>query len=224
MRRKRKGYMGFRDSPGPLIILGNMEEVWKDISGFEGIYKVSNLGSIVSLDRIVKSNFRTTEYSKRVPGKLISPVNNGVGYLQVTLNKEGKKFKKYVHVLVAETFLKKPDSSILLEVNHIDHIKINNVCSNLEWVSKSENHLKKGDYYGRVSYNCLDCKIKLSDSKAKRCKSCNFLKSRKVKDRPSKESIESLLESKSFVDVGKLFNVSDNTIRSWLKGYNKDIK
>jgi DNA-directed RNA polymerase subunit RPC12/RpoP len=215
--------MGFRYSPSPLIILDSMKEVWENISGFEGVYKVSNLGSIISLDRIVKSNFKNTEYNKRVSGKLITPVNNGFGYLQVTLNKEGKKFKKYVHVLVAEAFLKKPSSDILLEVNHIDHIKINNMCSNLEWVSKSENLLKKGDYYGRVSYNCLDCKTKLSDNKAKRCKSCSFLNSRKVKNRPSKETIESLLRNKSFVEVGKLFNVSDNTIKSWLNGYSKDI-
>ena len=79
---------------------------------YEGLYKVSNFGRILSL------NYRNT-------GKpdLLNPSDNG-GYLQVELckNKEYKKCK--VHRLVAETFLPNPEN--LPEVNHIDEDKTNN--------------------------------------------------------------------------------------------------
>lgn len=96
-------------------------EIWKAVKGYDGLYEVSNNGKV--------KNF--------VSGKLLSPVDNGVGYLKVELWKEKRGKKKYVHRMVAEAFL--PNLHNKTEVNHIDGNPSNNCVSNLEWVSSSEN-------------------------------------------------------------------------------------
>lgn len=102
-----------------------MEE-WKDIIGFEGIYKVSNLGNVLSLN-----------FKRSGKAKLLKPCVNGEGYYNITLRKNMKSYTKTIHVLVAEAFLNKSDSSF--QVNHIDGIKLNNIYSNLEWCSSGDN-------------------------------------------------------------------------------------
>ena len=194
-----------------------MKEVWKDILEYEGLYQVSNLGRVRSLDRIVYSHIKGKPYQKMFNGKIMSPANNGIGYYQVGFTNNGKTSKKYVHVLVAEHFLEKPNDFEYFEVNHIDHNKSNNTLTNLEYVTKSQNILKSADFYGRVEYKCKDCGNNLSDGKATRCLSCNSINSRKVKNRPTVEQLLELLASNSFIKVGKMYGVSDNTIRSWLK-------
>ena len=109
-----------------------MAEVWKDISNYEGIYQVSNLGRIKSLSReVIKAYGATHKLSERI--KKINSDN--YGYQVVRLhNGKGKTFK--VHKLVANAFLGTPDG---LEVNHIDGDKSNNRVSNLEYCTRGEN-------------------------------------------------------------------------------------
>ena len=103
-----------------------MEEIWKDIKGYEGLYQVSNLGMVKSL------NYHLTGRIKKL--KL---VKNAQGYMVVTLHK-GKEIKvQKVHRLVAETFI--PNSNNLPQVNHIDGNKENNNVNTLEWCTSSEN-------------------------------------------------------------------------------------
>lgn len=191
-----------------------MIETWIDIKDYEGTYQVSSLGNVKSLDRIIVCSIKDVEYKRRVKGKILKPCNNGLGYLQVCLK---NNIKKYIHVLVAEAFVKKPDNCEYYEVNHKDHNKANNNYSNLEWVSKKENHQKRVKFYGIKKYKCIDCSVEISCSKAKRCLKCSRLKSRIVKNRPSIEVLNALLKDNSYVKVGKMFGVSDNTIRKWLK-------
>ena len=99
------------------------EEVWADIIGYEGLYQVSNLGRVKSLTR----------------NKCIAVHNTSNGYLQVHLYKETKPKYLYIHRLVAETFCD-GKSSINTEVNHIDGNRTNNLSSNLEWCTRSQNH------------------------------------------------------------------------------------
>lgn len=102
------------------------EEVWKDVIGFEGRYKVSNLGNVLSL------RFRGHEGEK-----LLKPITHHTGYKIVHLggHKVGKI--KLVHVAVAEAFIPNPDKKQF--VNHIDGNKGNNCVDNLEWVTSKEN-------------------------------------------------------------------------------------
>ena len=97
----------------------NINEQWKPVEGFEGLYAVSNLGRVKSLGN-----------DKSRKEKILKPhkVN---GYLRVTLCKDWKRKFFLVHRLVAEAFLPNPEG--LEQVNHIDENKTNNVVSNLEF-------------------------------------------------------------------------------------------
>lgn len=94
----------------------------KRINGFED-YLITSFGDIYSL----KSN------------KWLKSMNNGTGYLYVALYKNSKSYNKYVHRLVAITFILNPDNKP--SINHIDGNKQNNCVNNLEWVTKSENEI-----------------------------------------------------------------------------------
>lgn len=113
-------------------------EVWCDIPGFEGHYKVSNMGRVKSCDRIIPHKLHGTWHIKE---KLLKQNWNGPGhsqYLCVMLHiGKGKMLCKRVHRMVAECFVPNPDR--LPQVNHIDGNKSNNSRNNLEWVSGQEN-------------------------------------------------------------------------------------
>lgn len=107
-----------------------MSEVWKDIEGYEGIYQVSNLGRIRSLDRMIHGAYGRTRFSK---GKIIKCHITRNGYINVILRK--RNF--LVHRIVAKTFLPNPENKTV--VDHIDTVKSNNNVDNLRWVTTSEN-------------------------------------------------------------------------------------
>ena len=103
-------------------------EIWEDIEGYEGIYQVSSLGKVKSL------NFNHTKKEK-----ILKPFFNRDGYLSVNLYKEGKRKQYLVHRLVAKVFIPNPENK--LEVNHKDEDKTNNKVENLEWVTSKENRI-----------------------------------------------------------------------------------
>lgn len=97
-------------------------EVWADIPGYEGIYRVSTNGRIMSL---------------RGAPQIMNSHDNGNGYLYITLCKNGMRKNHYVHRLVADAFCIHPYGKDY--VNHINHIKQDNRSSNLEWCTQREN-------------------------------------------------------------------------------------
>ena len=115
-----------------------MMEEWKDIAGFEGLYQVSNLGRVRSLDRERRQmSSHGTMMTKMYRGSAITPTNNGNGYMIVGLRKDGVRKNYYVHRLVADAFISNPDNCE--QVNHKDYNKSNNTAENLEWVSQIDN-------------------------------------------------------------------------------------
>lgn len=107
-----------------------MQEIWKDIPDYEGLYQASNLGRIKSLNRIDNCNrLRKSKILK------FTKINNG--YLQVQLSKNGKTQVLLVHRLIALTFL--DNSNEFKIVNHINGIKTDNRVENLEWCTQSHN-------------------------------------------------------------------------------------
>lgn len=107
-----------------------MKEIWKDIKGYEGLYQVSNLGNVRSVDRVV--NYK--DGRKRLwKGRILKPKKDRYGYLLCDLCKKSKVKTITIHRLVAETFLPNPNN--LPEINHKDENKDNNCVSNLEFCS-----------------------------------------------------------------------------------------
>ena len=101
-------------------------EIWKDIEGYEGLYQVSNMGRVKSL------NYRRTGKEEILKG-----VDYGEGYLYVSLWKDGKVKQCRINRLVAQAFIENPQN--LPEVNHKNEDKTDNRVENLEYCSSSYN-------------------------------------------------------------------------------------
>lgn len=110
-----------------------MQEVWKDIQGYEGLYQVSNLGRVIS----IRKNRTNTPVQLKDQPIIMKLSLSSSGYCHVQLYKDGEYKTHNVHRLVANTFIPNPDKKP--EVNHIDANKTNNSVSNLEWVTRMEN-------------------------------------------------------------------------------------
>ncbi len=105
-----------------------MEEIWKDIKGYEGYYQVSNQGRV----RRIKSGKSTQK------GRILKTSSKFDEYSRTGLSINGKVCWLTIHRLVAEAFIPNPEKKPC--VNHIDGNKRNNVVSNLEWCTYSENN------------------------------------------------------------------------------------
>lgn len=133
-----------------------MEEIWKDIPNYEGLYQVSNLGRIKSLPT------KRRRWEKMLKQKLTKD-----GYCETTLFKNGKYKYIRTHRIVAMAFLKK--DKIRNEVNHKDGNKLNNNLENLEWVTSSENQkhayklglqkISGGAILNRKKIKCIELNI-----------------------------------------------------------------
>lgn len=112
-----------------------MNEEWRPVKGFEGIYEVSNLGRVRGIDRkIVLKTGRVMPWKGRERKKVL----DHRGYLRVMLsNGEKREHSRLVHRMVAEAFIPNPGN--LPEVNHKDENKTNNRVDNLEWCTHRAN-------------------------------------------------------------------------------------
>ena len=124
-----------------------MEEIWKDIPNYEGLYQISNLGRIKSLEKIFyrkpnkNTNLKFTKYKE----KILSSFQKKGKYYTVAIYKNGKRTDMKIHRLVALAFLDKNDFKSMpdekrelinfekLQINHKDEDPSNNNVNNLEW-------------------------------------------------------------------------------------------
>lgn len=120
-------------------------EIWKDVVGFENLYRVSHLGRIKSC----KYRYKGEKYEIILKARPCTK-----GYLRISLCQNGKIFSKSVHKLVAEAFI--PNLKNLPQVHHIDYNKSNNTVENLMWITNDDNMkdaVEKGVFRNRPSPN-----------------------------------------------------------------------
>lgn len=106
-------------------------ERWKDIPGYDGAYRVSSLGRVLSVKR----------------GRILAEGTHEHGYKMVALSKNGRLKTFKVHRLVAEAFIDNPDHK--REVNHINGNKSDNSVNNLEWTTR-EGNMKHASTHGLI--------------------------------------------------------------------------
>lgn len=217
-----------------------MEEIWKDVVGYEGYYQVSNLGRVRSLDRIASNG-------RKIKGKILSTkVNTPPYYPRVSLSVNGKMKLAQVHRLVAQAFVYNPDPEHKTQVGHKDESRTNNRADNLEWVTPKENsnmplHRKrvskanegkvlsaetkskislsqKGKYKGEKNpfynkHHTNETKKKMSDIKKMTYQGGNHPQAKKV--------VCDNIVYGSAVEASKALNINRNTLKCWLNGSNK---
>lgn len=180
-----------------------MREVWKDIKGYEGLYQVSNLGRVKSLDRIVYQKNSFGNIQKNIyKGKILSLFEDKDGYLRVNLKKD-KKMKQYsIHTLVANTFLN------LNKFKHMEYEDISNIDLNkLQINHKNEN--KKDNYINNLEFCTAAYNINYGSREQKIIQLDLSGKIIKVWDSRKKASKE--------------LHISRNTINEILRGHRQDI-
>lgn len=132
-----------------------MQEVWKPVIEYEGLYEVSSFGRIRSLTRKTRGRWETLKTNH---GKILSPelTSHKKPYQRVGLCKNGKCKRYFAHRLVATHFCEGSGET----VNHIDGVKTNNHYENLEWCSSRENkkHACKNDLIPKGP-NCYNAKF-----------------------------------------------------------------
>jgi hypothetical protein len=112
-----------------------MIEVIKEIIGYEGLYKIGDKGTVLSLDRVIVDK---NGFNKTIHGRTLSHRKHPCGYRYVSLCKDGKTNNFLIHRLIAINFLPNEDNKKC--INHINGNKIDNRLENIEWCSHSENN------------------------------------------------------------------------------------
>ncbi|WP_373232115.1 NUMOD4 domain-containing protein [Cohnella sp.] len=131
-------------------------EIWKDIQGYEGMYQVSDLGRVRSLNRIDCAG-------RRLKGTLMKLSKTRGDYLMVGLTKNGETKLFRINRLVAMMFIPNPNE--LPEVGHDDDDRQNNRVQNLYWTDRSENcthndrHKRVGEKIGKAIIGESSCSV-----------------------------------------------------------------
>lgn len=109
-----------------------MQEIWKDVKNYEGLYQISNLGRVKSLKTWIRQYNNYVEKER-----LLKPCVNSAGYYIVVLYKDKHKKTFSLHRLIAQAFIPNPNN--YPQINHIDGNKKNFNINNLEWCTQSYN-------------------------------------------------------------------------------------
>lgn len=193
-----------------------MEEIWTNIIGYEGLYQVSNLGQVKSLER----DYLTGNGGVRhIETHYLRQAETAKGYLKVTLLKNGKRKTKHVHRLVAEAFIPNPDNKP--QVDHIDGNKKSNVVFNLRWATNKEN-ANNPNTVGKNHHTHTDeWKQKMSEMKkgkapTKQCiKAAQKLHSKKVEQYDKSGCLIKTFDS--LTEASTLYGITINSITKSMK-------
>ena len=181
--------------PNNYKVVDFYEEIWRDIEGYEGLYQVSNIGRVRSLN-----------YNKTGEVKIMKTCKNKHGYLMARLSKNGKTKSCTVHRLVAKAFIPNPENK-----PHIDHMNTNktdNRVCNLRWVTQKENmnnpltreKLDGEKHYMFGKHRTEETRKKIGEAK---CKKVICLETREIFDSIKEASITMNIDHSSISAVCK---------------------
>lgn len=163
-----------------------MQEIWKDIKGYEGLYQISNFGRVKSLDHLKRWGAKTILHKGKILKQQIIKTN---GYFSVALSKKSKAKRYLVHRLVAQAFVENLKNYNV--INHKDENKLNNNATNLEWCSYNYNN-----NYGNHGQ-------KISETR-------NFNKNKKVYQYDLNGNLINIF--KSSLEAKRFFKIKNNSI------------
>lgn len=176
-----------------------MQEIWKDIEGYEGLYQVSNFGRIITVE---KNRIDCIGRKSFISSKILKPSVDSSGYKQIILTKNKKRKSYKVHRLVGQMFIPNPNNYPI--INHKDENKQNNNVENLEWCTILYNN-----QYGTRGYRCtrhLLKKIKQIDIKTNKViKTYNSLKEAEKETNIKYQLISSCCREKSHSTGGYIW-------------------
>lgn len=194
----------------------NIIEEWRDIPGYEGYYQVSNLGRVKGLKRTVN----TWNAYKTISEHILKSCKTTNGYLGITLRKDGKAKRTFVHRLVGLAFI--PNLENKPQIDHINGNKEDNRPSNLRWVTAKENcnnplRVEKflgenNHFYGKKHTD--ETRLKMRKNSAHLSGGRNPA-ARKILNKDTGEVFETVK------DAGKSVGVSDNAIRNSIRRKSK---
>lgn len=182
-----------------------MEEKWKDIEGYEGLYQVSNLGRV---KRILFVNNIITKPTNKILS--CNKIDN-LGYPQVALCKNGHRKYLRIHRIVAKSFIPNPNNYPC--VNHIDGNKRNNCISNLEWCNHSYNTIHALNT-GLINAEKRNKASKENIKKAQKSSPC--LKG-------GENSPSSVLRENDVIEIRRLYKNKEMSTRQLAEKYNVHI-
>ena len=174
-----------------------MKELWKAIPGYEGLYEVSNKGRVKSVKRLVKDKNGTVKpvHEKELTWhKSKVTARHPVQRYHVELWKDNKRKAVRVHRLVAQAFIPNPEGKP--QINHKDGNPANNLVTNLEWATSSENN--KHAYDNKLT--------RAANGKA--IKGTNLITGQ-------------IIEFNNAGEAARYFNVTSANIRAAIKGYGR---
>ena len=125
-------------------------EIWKPVTGYEGLYEVSNEGRFRSLDRYTEQLNNGVLSRACYRGKSLKGHKDNRGYIQVHVSKNGKHERILVHRAVADAFCVRPNGCDV--VNHLDNDPSNNAANNLEWTTY-EGNMQWAAKQGRMRFH-----------------------------------------------------------------------
>lgn len=135
VRQQRGSLSELHASVGGLLYVN---EEWRDVKGYEGLYQVSNFGRVKSLDYYQKNPQKKSTKLSLFKEKVLKQCHDKDGYCYISLAKKEKAKTARVNRLVAQSFIPNPKN--LPCTNHIDNDRTNNSIGNLEWVTVAENN------------------------------------------------------------------------------------
>lgn len=123
--------------------IGEVREEWKDVIGWNGFYQISNFGRVKSVERFLPYKTHSGKDATFHIKPIIMRQYESVGYLKVDLYRNAKRKKKFVHIMVAECFLRNPHNKPI--INHKKANRKLNLPHEIEWSTFSENLLHAYD-------------------------------------------------------------------------------